>query len=784
MAQLQTQYYQGNDQYSDGGIEETILRIVQEKASWETMPDRSFPVLYHLSQVRENILSWYPFRAGASVLEIGAGPGAITGLLCRRCDRVTSVELSMRRARINYERHKDCGNLTLMVGNLNDMEFPEAYDYVILNGVFEYAGSFTAGGDPYGTFLSRCAGYLKEDGVLLIAIENRLGLKYFAGAPEDHTDRYMEGLKGYPGNASVRTFSRQEWEALLDRCALSWRRFYYPYPDYKFPNEIFTSESLQADSFGKNAWNFNPLRLELFSEQAMGETLCREGVMECFMNSFLIEAGRPCAKPSGSAGEVLYAKISSDRDPAFRIQTVIRRKGDGSKVVVKSPLTPEAAAHLRRMHEREMKSLGPWAEHAREIRSLEPQAEDAGETRALEPQAEDAGETRALELRVEQNREQRPLDSSGAAHGGARLLRGELMEDGSCVYPFLTGKSLEEMITPDAASIRMACRRLMDQILQSAVQEGFRDTVREGSRDAVRDEAEFTRLFGTARLDRGESLPTGRGKEPEAGLHLYPLVSPANIDLIFDNIFPGPDGDVVIDGEWITDTPVPAAFLLWRAVNELYASRRELERVLPQEKLLKEYGIGAPQRQVFWKWAAHFEKEYVKANRLSDFAMPVRRVDLKDLMWSGEDVRLTASLYTDRGRGWTEEDAIHVDVILENGRYDVSFELERPGEVKALRFDPLEGCASICDLHCSQGLLRPMNAAGMTRNGTAFLTLDPSYKVICGRIPEKIRITGRVRTKDLRWALEKSQELLARSGPQGMLRGMRRAAGKVWRRMH
>ena len=68
-----------------------------------------------------------------------------------------------------------------------------------------------------------------------------------------------------------------------------------------------------------------------------------------------------------------------------------------------------------------------------------------------------------------------------------------------------------------------------------------------------------------------------------------PLVSPANIDLIFDNIFPGPDGDVVIDGEWITDTPVPAAFLLWRAVNELYASRRELERVLPQEKLLKEY---------------------------------------------------------------------------------------------------------------------------------------------------------------------------------------------------
>ena len=105
MAQFNTQYYSGDDQYSDGRIEETILQIVQEGKSLETSEDRSFSVLYHLSPVRENILSWYPFRESASVLEIGAGPGAVTGLLCRRCGSVTSVELSQRRAKINYERH-------------------------------------------------------------------------------------------------------------------------------------------------------------------------------------------------------------------------------------------------------------------------------------------------------------------------------------------------------------------------------------------------------------------------------------------------------------------------------------------------------------------------------------------------------------------------------------------------------------------------------------------------------------------------------------------------------
>ena len=201
MANLNLSYYSGRDQYSDGDIEDTILRLVRAGKNPGDDGDRAFPVLYHLSPVRENILSWYPFREGASALEIGAGPGAITSLLCRRCRKVTSVELSHRRARINYERNKACRNLTIMVGNLNDMRFEEPFDYVILNGVFEYAGSFTEGEDPYGTFLKRCAGYLKEDGLLLIAIENRLGLKYFAGAPEDHTDNYMEGLKGYPDNS-------------------------------------------------------------------------------------------------------------------------------------------------------------------------------------------------------------------------------------------------------------------------------------------------------------------------------------------------------------------------------------------------------------------------------------------------------------------------------------------------------------------------------------------------------------------------------------------------------
>ena len=288
MAKLNLEYYSGENHYSDGDIEDEILKIAKEGKKLSELGQVEFPILYHLSEVRENILNWYPFRKDGTCLEIGSGCGALTGLLCERVRKVTSVELSKRRADINFARNHEKENLEIMVGNQNDMVFPEKFDYIVLNGVFEYAMSFTAGERPYKDFLSYIAGFLKEDGILLIAIENRLGLKYFAGAPEDHTDAYMDGLKGYPGNRSVRTFSKSEWVELMHTCGLKHYKFYYPYPDYKFPCEVFTDETLVSQKYGRKNWNFTENRFELFPEQEMAETFRKDGFMDRFANSFLI----------------------------------------------------------------------------------------------------------------------------------------------------------------------------------------------------------------------------------------------------------------------------------------------------------------------------------------------------------------------------------------------------------------------------------------------------------------------------------------------------------------
>ena len=325
MAELNLDYYTAKDHYSDGDIEETLLKMAQEGKSFEDLPEEevSFPMVYHFSGLRENILSWYPLKKADSVLEIGAGCGAITGMLCRKAGHVTSVELSKRRADINYARNRDKENLTIMVGNLNDMTFPEKFDYVVVNGVLEYAMSFTEGKTPYETFLQRIGAYLKPEGRLLIAIENRLGLKYFAGAPEDHTDLHFFGINGYPGNQSVRTFSKNELGELLENSGFPFLRFYYPYPDYKFPTEIFTDESLYTNSYGRSYPVYTDKTADLFAESEGVKAFEKEKILDSFVNSFLVEAGRT---ENRDPEEILYVKLNQERKEKFCLLTRIVRK--------------------------------------------------------------------------------------------------------------------------------------------------------------------------------------------------------------------------------------------------------------------------------------------------------------------------------------------------------------------------------------------------------------------------------------------------------------------------
>jgi SAM-dependent methyltransferase len=293
-SKLNLNFYRGNDHYSDGDIENEILKIVKSGRSIDDVlaSDSRWPMLYHLSPVRQNIINWYPFDDDSTLLEVGGGCGAITGALCQLLSEVKVVELSKRRSEINYERHRHFDNLEIIVGNINEIEFESRFDYIILNGVLEYAGSFTDTKEPYKDFLKNLKNHLNPGGKLILAIENRYGLKYFAGAKEDHTGHEFDGICGYEGNDSVRTFGKMELEKLLYDSGFSLLQFYYPHPDYKMPMEVFSEDWLpEIDHLLTHAPNFDFDRYDLFDESLVFRGIIENGQYEFFANSYLVVCG-------------------------------------------------------------------------------------------------------------------------------------------------------------------------------------------------------------------------------------------------------------------------------------------------------------------------------------------------------------------------------------------------------------------------------------------------------------------------------------------------------------
>lgn len=290
-------YYPGEDKYSDGSIEDEMLEIAkncrEESYADVIVEKKSWPILYHFSHVRENIIDWLPMTGKEKVLEIGAGPGAITGALCRKASFVTCIDLSRRRCMINAYRHRECDNLRMLVGNFQDIEenLTEQFDLITLIGVFEYAQFSIQSENPFVDYLARIRRHLAPGGRLVIAIENRLGLKYWAGATEDHTGVYFEGLEGYPTTDYVRTFSRPELENVMEEAGLTEFEFYYPYPDYKLPERIYSDEYLpKKGELNRNRQNLDRERIQVFQEERVYDSLLESGLFPQFSNSFLVIA--------------------------------------------------------------------------------------------------------------------------------------------------------------------------------------------------------------------------------------------------------------------------------------------------------------------------------------------------------------------------------------------------------------------------------------------------------------------------------------------------------------
>ena len=510
---LNLDYYSGEDLYSEGPAEDMLLDLVTRYSENDyehvIQNSRSWNVMYHLSHIRENIVSWIPISRNSRILEVGSGCGAVTGAFAKLANHVDCIELSKKRSQINAVRHKEFDNIDIIVGNFEDIEpnLTEKYDYITLIGVLEYAESYIHAENPYEALIEKMSAHLNPGGKILIAIENKFGLKYFAGCKEDHTGRYFEGIEGYKTSEGVKTFSKESLGKMATNLGFN-VKYYYPYPDYKLPHTIFSDDSLpKAGELTTNLRNYDNDRVVLFDESRVFDTMIEEGTFDFFSNSFFLILTKEDIYDTLKVVPI-YAKYANERQVDHRVATILYKTKDGRVEVFKCAANHASNEHLKRIESNYQFLLKQY------------------EGTKLLPNK--------CDLRI--GKEPVPLVVGATSKSidvmGFDYIEGESMEK------YLIDLHRQERYL----DIESLIRQYIDTITSISGKVPFRETEK------------FRKVFGNVKFDSS-----------------YTGASGSDYDIIFSNIMfdknDGPAGTWnVLDYEWCFDFPVPDRFLAFRGL--------------------------------------------------------------------------------------------------------------------------------------------------------------------------------------------------------------------------
>ncbi|MGQ8873600.1 SAM-dependent methyltransferase [Paenibacillus sp. TSA_86.1] len=343
MAVFNSQYvFHDEDQRELDAEEQDISRYIAQNTNDDfdlsISKDHRWKIFDQLTRMRRSLLNWYSFKSDSSLLEIGGGFGALTGLFCDVCREVVSAERYKNRAEQIYVRHQNRNNLTVYAGRIEEMPIEKKFDYITLIGSLEYKGNGSKDKKIYSDYLNILKGWLNPGGKLLVAVENRLGVKYLCGAPDRYTGIPFAGINQYPTGSSGYSFSKQELVDIIELAGFQHHKFYYPLPDYRLPQLIYSEDYIPNTSVGERVIPYYTNSASLVAyENDLYDDFVENKVLDVFCNSFLVE----CSIDSDFC-DVVYAAVSTDRGRKEGFATKIH----SNDMVSKTPLYAEGKQQL------------------------------------------------------------------------------------------------------------------------------------------------------------------------------------------------------------------------------------------------------------------------------------------------------------------------------------------------------------------------------------------------------------------------------------------------------
>lgn len=343
---LNLEFYKKDIFYKQIKNEDKIIEYISqnegENYSHIIKEDNSEEVLTTLSDIRKNIVYAYDFKPDCTILEVGAHFGEITGALCEKSSRVVSVEFNKKSGEVIAKRHFDKPNLEIIIGKLTEIEWKEKFDYIVLNGIVEYAQKLYASKTPVLDLIEEVKKVLKEEGRLLIATDNKFAMKSYIGDTDECTSITFDSITGYKSSKKTYKLGKKELEKILQEAGFNNYKFLYPLPDYKLVSLVFSDEYLPSSSKINGYFPYYQDESSIFySEVDAYDAIIKENkeMFPFFANSFFIEAGMQKVE-----NDTQYISFNNYRKPKYQLMTKIRKD-----VVEKTAIGKQAKEHFDNM---------------------------------------------------------------------------------------------------------------------------------------------------------------------------------------------------------------------------------------------------------------------------------------------------------------------------------------------------------------------------------------------------------------------------------------------------
>ncbi len=284
--------------------------------------------------IKKGLLQWYHFENGSKILYIKNIQDAISEMF---------EELPVMLSCVSCEQSCD---------EEWQQEYKGVFDYLICIEDLEY----------YQNPEQILCGWhklLKEDGRLILGVNNRLGIRYFCGDRDPYTGRNFDGVEGYRRAYSKREdeflgrcYSRQEWQQMLRNAKWKSFRFFSVLSDLQNPSLIYAEDYLPNEDLSNRLFpTYNYPDTIFLEEASLYQGLTENGMFHTMANAYLIE----CA-PEDKACDILHVTCSLERGRENALYTIIHRAG----IVEKKAAYAEGQKRLEKLaeHRRDLAEHG------------------------------------------------------------------------------------------------------------------------------------------------------------------------------------------------------------------------------------------------------------------------------------------------------------------------------------------------------------------------------------------------------------------------------------------